>query len=319
MHLRLRLNADFSGPHAWFFLAKERGYFQDLGLDLELLPGEGAAAIVPTIGHDGIEAGYGDINALAELAARDPAAAPVVVFQMFNRVPFTIAVRADGPLHGAGDLTGCRVIGKPDDAAMVLFPALADAAGLDRAQVSVAVSPLPMGEQVRDALMTGEVDGVFGFVNTIIAAATPLGVDPAALRFIEYSHWLPDLYGNGLMVSRRLLAESEATVHALVHGLNRGVRETVQDIDAGIAALQRAAPTIDASVQRRRLVGTLEVEMAHPEGDQIGIGDVDDLRLQRGLDQLARSCGWPETPQGKAVFSRKFLPPVQERVRTLAR
>ena len=86
MHLRLRLNADFSGPHAWFFLARERGYFEDQGLDLELLPGDGAAVIVPTIGHAGVEAGYGDINALAGLAARDPGAAPVVVFQVFNQV-----------------------------------------------------------------------------------------------------------------------------------------------------------------------------------------------------------------------------------------
>ena len=62
-HLRLRLNADFSGPHAWFFLAQERGYFRDQGLDLELLPGDGAAAIVPAVGHGGVEAGYGDINA----------------------------------------------------------------------------------------------------------------------------------------------------------------------------------------------------------------------------------------------------------------
>ena len=317
MHLRLRLNADFSGPHAWFFLARERGYFQDQGLDLELLPGDGAAVIVPTIGHGGVEAGYGDINALAALAARDPGASPVGVFQVFNQVPFTIAVRADGPVHTAADLAGRRLVGKPDDAAIIVFPALAAAAGLDPASVAVALSGLPMGEQVRDLLMQGKTDGVFGFVNTIIAAAAPLGVDASALRFIEYARWLPDLYGNGLMVSRRLLADSPETVRALVHGLNRGVCDTLQDIDAGMAALARAAPSINVAVQRRRLQGTIQIEMAHPEGAHIGIGDVDSVRLQRGLDQVARSCGWPRQPRADEIFTRAFLPPLHDRARAL--
>ena len=319
MKLRLRLNADFTGPHAWFFLALERGYFRDRGLDLELLPGEGAAAIVPTIGHAGVEAGYGDINALAELAARAPGTAPLMVFQMFNRVPFTIAVRADGPIRHAGDLQGRRLIGKRDDAAMVLFPALAEAAGLKLESIQVEVSPLPMGEQVRDALLTGQVDGVFGFVNTIIAAVAPLGVDPASLRFIEYSDLLPDLYGNGLMVSRALLAQAPATVQALVQGLNQGVHETLQDIDAGMAALARAVPAINLATQGRRLLGTIAMEMAHPEGARIGIGDVDDARLERGVAQLARSCGWPRAPTAGELFTREFLPALHERVRSLAR
>lgn len=319
MKLRLRLNADFSGPHAWFFLAQERGYFRAQGLELELLPGEGAAAIVPQIGHDGIEAGYGDINALAQLAAQHPHAAPIGVFQVFNRVPFTIAVRANGPITHTRDLAGRRVIGKPDDAAMVLFPALAEAAGLDNHAVQVAVSPLTMGEQVRDALLTGQADGVFGFVNTIIAAAAPLGVPASALRFIEYADLLPDLYGNGLMVSHKLRTQAPEAVRALVHALARGVRETVQDPDAAMAALQRAAPSINLPVQHTRLLGTLASEMAHPEGAHIGIGDVDDTRLQRGVAQMARSCGWPRVPEATALFTREFLPPLEERVRSLAR
>lgn len=312
-HLRLRLNADFSGPHAWFFLARERGYFAAQGLDLELLPGDGAAVIVPGIGHDGVEAGYGDLNALAALAARDAATAPIGVYQVFNQVPFTIAVRSDGPVHAVRDLAGRRLVGKPDDAAILVFAALAAAAGLDPAAVSVQLSTRPMGEQVRDLLLGGEADGVFGFVNTILAASTPLGVEASALRFIEYVQWLPDLYGNGLMVSRRLLTESPGVVRALVHGLNRGVCETLQDLEAGMAALQRAAPGINLPVQRRRLEGTIAKEMAHPETLRIGLGAVDAERLQRGIDQVARSCGWPRSPRADELFTPAFLPALPER------
>ena len=317
--IRLILNGGLSGPHAWFCLAQQRGYFEEAGLDIEFITGEGAAAVVPLVGHDGIDAGYGDINALAEIAACGPGPAPVAVFAMFNSVPFTIAVRADSRLRRAADLAGSRLCGHRQDAALKLFPTLADRAGFAAESATITASSLGLGQQVRDLLLPGQVDGVFGFVNTIIAAVTPLGVDPARLRFIEFADTLPDLYANCLMVSRAWLERAPQQVQGLVTALNRGLVETLDDLDVAIDAVARAAPATDRSVQHRRLAGTLAAEMAHPEGARIGIGDVDDARLQRGLDLMARTLGWPRVPRSAEVFDRRFLPPLAQRVKSLAR
>ena len=317
--IRLILNGGFSGPHAWFCLAQQRGYFAAAGLEIEFIAGEGAAAVVPLVGHDGIDAGYGDINALAEIAACEPGPVPVAVFAMFNSVPFTIAVRADSRLRRAADLAGSRLSGHRQDAALKLFPTLADRAGFAASSATITASPLGLGQQVRDLLLPGQVDGVFGFVNTIIAAVTPLGVDPARLRFIEFADTLPDLYANSLMVSRAWLERAPQQVQGLVTALNRGLVETLDDLDVAIDAVARAAPATVRSVQHRRLAGTLAAEMAHPEGARIGIGDVDDVRLQRGLDLMARTLGWPRVPPATEVFDRRFLPPLSQRVNSLAR
>lgn len=317
--LRVLLNSGLSGPHAPFVLAQERGYFREAGLVLEFVGGEGAAAVVPLIGRDGFDVGYGDLGALAARVAAEPEAAALGVYAMFNAPPFTIAVRADGPLHSASDLAGCHLSGHAQDAALLLFPALAEAAGVDTAQVHITASSLSLGAQVRDLLLPGQVDGVFGFVNTILAAVAPLEVAPASLRFLNFVDHVPDLYANCLMVSQGLAQRAPEQVRGLVHALNRGVADTVADPDAGIAALLRAAPSINAGIQHRRLLGTLAAEMADPEGARIGIGDVDDQRLARGLALLARTCGWPRTPQVQEVFSHAFLPPMDQRVTSLAR
>ena len=318
--IRLILNGGFSGPHAWFCLAQQRGYFAAAGLEIEFIAGEGAAAVVPLVGHEGIDAGYGDINALAEIAAaHQPGRAPVAVFVMFNAAPFTIAVRADSALRSAADLVGSHLSGHRQDAALKLFPALADRAGFAASSATITASPLGLGQQVRDLLLPGQVDGVFGFVNTIIAAVTPLGLDPARLRFIEFADTLPDLYANCLMVSRAWLDRAPEQVQGLVAALNRGLVETLDDLVVAIDAVARAAPATDRPVQHRRLAGTLAAEMAHPEGARIGIGDVDDVRLQRGLDLMARTLGWPRVPQAAEVFDRRFLPPLAQRVKSLAR
>jgi NitT/TauT family transport system substrate-binding protein len=315
MHLRLILNSGFSGPHAWFFLAQERGYFQDGGLDVEFLAGDGGAAVVPLIGTRGIDAGYGDINALAERAAfAAPQTTPVAVFSVFNAAPFTIAVRADGPLLRAADLTGSTLVGHAQDAALKLFPAFAHVAGVDARTVGVQPSTLGLGHQVRDLLLAGKVDGGFGYVNTIIAAMAPLGLSPSAVRFLRFADVLPDLYAHCLIVDRALLEREPQVVRALVHGLNQGLADTIVDIDAGMEALMRAAPTIDLAVQRRRLLGTLADEMAHPEAAVLGLGDIDDARLARGVALLARCGGWPRSPPPQELFTRAFLPSLAQRM-----
>ncbi len=77
--------------------------------------------------------------------------------------------------------------------------------------------------------------------------------------------------------------------------------------------------SVRADVDRPRLAGTLAMEMAHPEGRTLGIGDVDDGRLARGIALIAKSRGLPRVPAPSEIFTRACLPPQAERVTTLAR
>jgi NitT/TauT family transport system substrate-binding protein len=161
---------------------------------------------------------------------------------------------------------------------------------------------------------------VFGFVNTIIAAAAPHGVNGRKdLRFLNWAEVLPDMYGNTLFATREWLQRHPQGARGLVGASNRGLADTVKEPQAAIAALLRHAPGSDAAVNLARLRGTLDAEMAHPEGARIGIGDMDDERLSRHIAQLVRIKGLPRTPDVREVFDRSFLPPSGERIRSLAR
>lgn len=319
--LRLLLNTGLSGPVAFFLLAGEEPALRAAGLDLELGGGPGAASMVPLVREGGWEAGYGDINALVERIARSaPDTAPVAVWTGFNVVPFTIAVAADGPIRSPRDLEGRHITGHAGDAALVTFDLYARAAGIDAGKVRVDPSMGSMGQATADMLRGTGADGVFGFVNTIIASATPHGVDgQRALRFLNWSHHLPDFYGNTLFVTRELLRRDPDAVRRLVLAVNQGLARTVRSPDAAIDALLRSAPGSDRAINLRRLQGTLAIEMAHPEGARIGIGDMDDDRLARAIAQIVAVKRLPRTPSVREVFDRSFLPPLAQRVRSLAR
>ncbi len=318
LKVRLLLNSAVSGPHAFFCLAHERGYFAAAGLDVEFAAGDGAASVVPRIAQEGFDGGYGDLCALIKLAGLRPDGCPVAVHVAFNQTPLTIGVRKDGPIRTPKDLEGKVIGGHPIDAAIEAFPAYAATAGVDESRVSILRSTTSMATLAEDVL-DGHADGVFGFVHTIIAALAGKGIDGrAGLRFLEYRDVVPDLYGNALMLAPAFIERHPQAARALVAAVNRGIVETLADPEAALEATERMAPKFARHVDGPRLMGTLQVEMAHPEARRIGIGDIDDGRLARSIALLARSCRLPHTPRPEQVFTRAFLPPLAQRARPLA-
>ena len=68
--LKMVLNWKYQGPQGWFFLADDRGYFKAEGLDVTMDQGNGSGAAVPLVANGTYDIGFGDINALIELAAQ---------------------------------------------------------------------------------------------------------------------------------------------------------------------------------------------------------------------------------------------------------
>ena len=104
--IKMVLNWKYQGPQAWFFVAQDRGYFKAEGLDVEIDQGEGSSAPIAKIAAGAYTAGFGDINAVIDFAARRPSEAPVGVYMLYNTPPFTVAVKADGPIRSPKDFEG---------------------------------------------------------------------------------------------------------------------------------------------------------------------------------------------------------------------
>jgi NitT/TauT family transport system substrate-binding protein len=219
----------------------------------------------------------------------------------------------------AKDFAGRVIAGHPRDAALLTFDMFAKAAGLDPASVKVLKLDDGMGQQVAAMLAGRQSDGVFGFVNTIIASVAPLGIRPEQIRFINYADVLPEMYGNTLFVTRELATRRPEAVRGMVRAFNLGLRDAISTPEAAIDAVIRRAPGANRQVNLTRLLGTFASEMAHPEGGRIGIGDMDDSRLERLIALTVEAKKLPRTPSLREVFDRSFLPPEAERIRSLAK
>jgi NitT/TauT family transport system substrate-binding protein len=312
---KMILNWRYQGPQSWFFQAQDMGFLKEEGVDLEIDQGEGSAAAITKVATGAYDVGFGDMNALIDLASKQADVAPIAVYAMFNNPPFTIAVKADGPIKTVKDLEGKTIGGPANDAALKLFPAFAKLAGIDASKVTIT----NMAPNLRETMLQrGQVDGVFGFVNTISFSARLAGIDPDKdFRFINYVDHKMDLYSNTLVVSKKLAKDNPKAVSGIVRAFNRGLAETLKDFDKAVAAVAKREPLINVGVEKARLIATLKAEMSHPEAARIGIGDVDDERFKRGIAIVAEANQLPRVPAPEEIFSRAFLPPAAERIRTL--
>jgi NitT/TauT family transport system substrate-binding protein len=308
--LKMVLNWKYQGPQGWFFLADDRGYFKAAGLDVTIDQGNGSGAPIPLVANGTYDVGFGDINALIEFAAKKPEDAPIAVYMIYNRPPFTIAVKADGPVKTPKDLEG-KTLGAPaSDGALKLFPAFCKTAKIDCSKVNITNMQPSLREQM---LMQGQVDGVFGYVNTIRFSAKLIGVDPEKqIRFINYGDYGLDLYSNAIIVSKKLVKDNPAAVRGLVAAINHGIEDALKDPEAAVAAVTKREPLIKVAVERERFDATLKDEMNHPEIAAIGLGNVDMKRLKRSIDILVEAVNLPRTPSVDEIFTPAFLPPAAE-------
>jgi NitT/TauT family transport system substrate-binding protein len=304
--IKMVLNWKYQGPQGMFFLAQDLGYFRDENLDVTIDQGNGSGAAVPLVANGTYDAGFGDINALIEFAAKKPDDAPLAVFVMFNQPPFTIAVRADSAIKSPQDLVGKTLGGAPNDGALKLFPAFCKLTKIDCSTVkNVSLQP-NLREQM---LMQGQVDGVFGYVNTIRFSALAMGVDDSKLRYINFGDYGMDLYSNALIVSRDLVKNHPEAVRGFVRAINRGLQAALKDPAAAVAAVAKREPLIKRDVEQARFDATLKAEMNHPEIARIGLGNIDPERMKRSIDLLVSVNALPRTPAVDEIFSPAFLPP----------
>ncbi len=308
--VKVSLNAPFDGSNAAFFLADEKGYYAAEGIKVNMDPSGGSGEVATRIGSGTYDFGFGDVNVLLEFNAKNPASAGRAVYMLYYRSPLSVASFAKTGIAKPADLNGRKLGGALTDGAYKLFPAYASLAGVKADSVKWEYGDLRLREAM---LLKGDVDAILGFDSTMYFSLVRQGIKPEDIKFLYYADAGLDIYGNAIVVSKKMLDANPKVVKGFVTASAKGWRDAVANPAAAIAALKKRNPLVDEKLETEKLQWLIKNQIVTAESKADGLGGVRADRMTRAVDTLSKAFGLPGQPKPADVFTAEFLPPADIR------
>lgn len=253
-----------NGYHSPFYLAKEKGWYKEAGLDVTISPGKGTADSIKTVGTGNAEFGFPDFGAAAKAISEGVPITAVAAF--VQDTPAGIISFADKPVKVPKDLEGKSLAVAPFGATAIMLPAFAKLSNVDMTKVKTVT--YNFGAMV-PSFLTGTVDATIGYYfGEYLAARTESKTKP--IVFLRLSEFGLRTYANGIVVNNAFMAKDPKAVGAFVKTSLRALEYTYKNVDeaAGYAAKYTETPK---SLLKEQLTLAIEL-MDTPEARKAGYG-----------------------------------------------
>ena len=268
-----------------FYLAIDRGYYAEAGLDVTIQDGN-AADLLQQVGSGAIDF---IITGGDSLTLGVAAGIPVTyVMAEMQKYPVGALALADSgvTISSPADLKGKRVgVSGPNGSTYIGLLALLQAGGLTLDDVEV----ITIGYTEVEALQQKQVDVAMTYITNEPVQVKALGIEVEVLAVSDFVN----LVSTGLVAGNDLVADHPEIVQAIVTATLRGLKDTQADPEAAFEAALKRLPEIAGDDNQERiqfevLKATLAFEEA-PAGHPLGWSDPDawqttaDLLQQIGL------------------------------------
>jgi NitT/TauT family transport system substrate-binding protein len=229
-NIRTPFRAD--GRFCYLYLGIAKGYFTREGLKVRIDEGENSVQVLQTVGAGQDFMTYPSLNLLPLIRAQGAQIRAVAVMEQQH--PAGVVVHGSGDIQSPHQLAGKTILVGPGDAATLLPPFLRGS-GVDPSTVKVVNTDHRTKLQ---SFLAKKGDGAAIFSEGELPVI--LKQDPQA-RFFPYDKVF-SMYGLGLVVHEKTIAERPQAVGAAVRGMLAAERQALKNPEECIDALAAAFP-----------------------------------------------------------------------------
>ena len=287
------------GRDSFAWVAKEKGFFKDAGLDVDIKLGAGNVQNLTLI-----KSGQAQFAALDFTGAEIQAGLGKftnwrAVAAIHQQTLVAIMTTKDTNITKPADLTGKKVATGKGSVSELLFPAYAKLAGFDSKSVQmqgVAATTLNglMAKRQTDALST--------FLLSKKALETASKKDVVVMPYSEY---LSDLFGNAIIAREELINSDKDTVKKFVDASMKGLQYTLDHPDEAAEILNKDQPSAAVPAAKGE-IEAMKPYVSSPNGG--ALGHMDQERVARSIAVLQGNGLMPAGLTPDKVVDFSFIP-----------
>lgn len=181
---------------AGYYAAEKKGYYQEQGLKVKLIPGDPMHAPVPQVLNNEADFGITGSDLVVEHANGKPLVALGAIFQ---HSPYTLLSLKEKKINVPSDLIGKRLMASPDQGWTELKAVFL------REGISPDSLKLLSHSWKNTDLIEDKADAITAYISVEVNQLRKLGVDPSYILPINYGI---DFYGD-VLFTRKKIAESD--------------------------------------------------------------------------------------------------------------
>jgi len=287
------------GDHAAYWVALDKGYYKQRGLDVTLENSKGSGDTLAKVDTGRADAGLADAAVLIASVARGTKVKTVGM--VFDKTPLNTFSRMDKPIRTPKDMESATMAAPPGDAQRQMWPAFAKLNGIDPNKATwVNIEPAAKVAAVSEK----RVDAVGDYLTGLPLYEKAMGQgNVVSLAWADFGF---DMYAMSIMASEKTMTTRADTLKKFLEASYLGWRDVMADPKAAMVIYKKVVPEIDpAQIEANMMLG-LQL-MKTERYAKNGIGWIDEAKMCASVDLVNSYMGLPSKVDCKAVFTTAFL------------
>lgn len=273
----LRFSWKFKGEYGPLFVALDKGYFAEEGLDVKLNEGAGVlpALVALSKGEDQISW----MPAASLMQAQSKGVSAKIIASYNVATPLVLLSWPDNPIHTPKDMEGKRIAGAAGDGGTFFMPILCRKNNVDCSKIHLI--NLALGAQVQ-AFVGKQVDAIALYrTNDLPIVLSKYGRDFIQMDETKFGLVFP---GGALVASNEVIAKDPAMLAKFVRATNKGMEFARKDpFEAAKSMLKYTKASLSPEIVAEQIKALVE---GLPDYQGKPMGFTADGPAQEALDNL---------------------------------
>jgi len=300
-----RLNWTLYGEHAGFFVAREKGFYAEEGLDVEIQEGGGSGVVAGLVANNQSPVAYIDS---ATMIQRVVGGMPIkAVAVMLQQSPMAFIYRADAAKPTkVSEIKGSRIAITQGDASLAIFTAFLGKEGMKLDDVQFVMTANAQAKE--QAVLNKQADALLGyFMDQGPRMQLQTGVKMGWTRLFDMNG--TSTLSSAVVVNNEWVkdAKNQDLLRRFLRASQRGWQYTADNRAEAAKIFIKYAPAFTEEIAKLEIDGTMTIlQSPRTKGKALGVSDEADWKDSQDLLVKFAEMKDPKSDV-KVFFDNSFL------------